>query len=69
MLTIDRLVLRLPAEHAGRSESLARAVAQALRGQLPVRNSATLGPIAPGASDGQVARAVAQALTKPGGKP
>lgn len=70
MLKIDRLVLRLPADYAGRGESLARAVAGALRERTPERDSATLGPVASGTSDAEVARSIARALApgKPGGK-
>ena len=70
MLKIDRLVLRLPANYAGRGESLARAVAGALGARMPERGAATLGPIGPGTGDAAIARSIARALApgKPGGK-
>ena len=64
MPKIDRLVLRLPADFAGRGPSLARAVAAALGERPPVSRSAKLGPVAPGTSDTAIAGTVARTLAK-----
>jgi hypothetical protein len=69
MLTIDRLVLRLPAELAGRERSLGRAIGAALANYRPARTltatrlAATLHGIAPIMSDAAIADAVVHEVT------
>jgi len=67
-LRIGRLHMRLPAAYAGRAGAIARAVAQAAAG-IPLAQSRrfdtlALGPVrvAEGATDAEVAAAVAQRL-------
>jgi hypothetical protein len=68
MLTIDRLVLRLPDELSGRGRSLGHAIGAALAEYRPraaqtrARVAATLHDITPGMSDAAIAGAVARAV-------
>jgi hypothetical protein len=73
MLTIDRLVLRLPAELSGRAGALGRAVAQALaQRRVPhaperARLAVSVGDISPAMSDTAIAAALARAVRLDGG--
>jgi hypothetical protein len=78
MLTIDRFVLRLPDEHAGRAASLGRAIEAALATWRPSRAqghtvlAASLRDVSPAMSDAAIAaavvRTVAARLDQPGGR-
>jgi hypothetical protein len=68
MLRIDRLVLRLPDDLAGRERALGRAIGAALAGYRPARSAAparlaaTLRDISPAMSDTAIADAVVRTV-------
>jgi hypothetical protein len=69
MLTIDRLVLRLPGELAGREKTLGRAIGTAFARYRPAQAltaehlAATLQDISPAMNDAAIADAVVRAVT------
>jgi hypothetical protein len=69
MLTIDRLVLHLPGELAGRERTLGRAIGAALADYRPARTrtatrlAATLHDISPTMNDAAIAAAVLCVVT------
>lgn len=69
MLTIDRLVLRLPAELAGREKALGRAIGEAFARYRPAQAltaahlAATLNDISPGMNDAAIADAVVRRVS------